>query len=47
MEWYDDYDEESCSNYYEDNGSGYSQADLDDMYRAAFEGDPEAEWNID
>ena len=27
--------------------SGYTQDELDDMYRAAFEGDPEAEWNID
>lgn len=32
---------------YDDYDSGYSQADLDDMYRAAFEGDPSAQWNID
>lgn len=27
--------------------SGYTQDELDDMYREAFEGDPEAQWNID
>lgn len=32
---------------YDDYDSGYSQADLDDMYMAAFEGDPSAQWNID
>lgn len=32
---------------YDDYDSGYSQEDLDDMYRAAFEGDPSAQWNID
>lgn len=35
------------SHYDDDYDSGYSQADLDDMYRAAFEGDPSAQWNID
>ena len=25
----------------------YSQSELDDMYRSAYEGDPEAEWNTD
>lgn len=30
-----------------DYGSDYTQEELDDMYRAAFEGDPEAQWNID
>lgn len=27
--------------------SGYTQDELDDMYREAFEGDPEAQWNVD
>ena len=27
--------------------SDYTQEELDDMYRAAFEGDPDAQWNID
>ena len=27
--------------------SGYTQDELDDMYREAFEGDPEAQWNTD
>ena len=27
--------------------SGYTQDELDDMYHEAFEGDPEAQWNID
>ena len=35
------------SHYDDDYDYGYSQADLDDMYRAAFEGDPSAQWNID
>ena len=26
---------------------GYTQQELDDMYMAAFEGDPSAQWNID
>ena len=35
------------SHYDDDYDSGYSQEDLDDMYKAAFEGDPSAQWNID
>lgn len=31
----------------EDNPSGYTSADFEDMYRAAYEGDPEAQWNTD
>lgn len=30
-----------------DDGFGYSREDLDQMYQDAFEGDPEAQWNID
>lgn len=42
---YDDLDEDR---YYDDaDCGGYTREELDDMYRAAFEGDPEAEWNID
>ena len=33
--------------YYEEDNFGYSQEELDDMYRGAFEGDPDAYWNID
>ena len=32
---------------YEDHDEGYTQDELEDMYRAAFEGDPSAQWNID
>lgn len=32
---------------YDDYDNGYTQSELDDMYRAAFEGDPNAQWNID
>ena len=32
---------------YEDNSFEYTQEDLDSMYQGAFEGDPEAYWNID
>ena len=32
---------------YDDYDEGYTQSELDDMYRAAFEGDPSAQWNID
>ena len=35
------------SHYDDDYDSGYTQDDLDAMYRAAFEGDPSAQWNID
>ena len=35
-----DYDEN-------DDESGYSQSDLDSMYRQAYEGDPDAQWNND
>lgn len=30
-----------------DDGFVYSREDLDQMYQDAFEGDPEAQWNID
>lgn len=33
--------------YYEEDNYGYTQDELDDMYRDAFEGEPEAYWNID
>ena len=33
--------------YYEEDNYGYTQDELDDMYRGAFEGEPEAYWNID
>ena len=33
--------------YYEEDNFGYSQEELDDMYRGSFEGDPDAYWNID
>lgn len=32
---------------FEEEGFNYSQEDLDDMYEDAFEGDPDAYWNID
>jgi len=32
--------------YYNDKGF-YSQSELDEMYKEAFNGDPDAEWNID
>ena len=32
---------------YEEDNYGYSQKELDDMYRGAFEGDSDAYWNID
>lgn len=32
---------------YEDNSFEYTQEDLDSMYQEAFEGDPDACWNID
>ena len=35
-----DYDER-------DDDSGYSRSDLDSMYRQAYEGDPDAQWNND
>lgn len=35
--------EDSYDDYYE----GYTQSELEDMYRAAFEGDPSSQWNID
>jgi hypothetical protein len=34
-----------CEEYPED--SGYTQDDLDRLYQDAFEGDSEAQWNID
>ena len=36
--------EDTCS---EEEYGGYTQEDLDQMYQDAFEGDPEAQWNID
>ena len=33
--------------YYEEDTFGYSPKELDDMYRDAFEGEPDAYWNID
>lgn len=33
--------------YYEESDFGYSSDELDQMYRDAFEGDPDAQWNID
>lgn len=41
----DDEEEEDYSSYEED--TGYSRRELDELYRDAFEGDPENEWNID
>ncbi len=32
---------------YEDNSFDYTQDELDSMYREAFEGEPDAYWNID
>ena len=32
---------------YEDDNYGYTQEELDDMYRAAFDGNDDAYWNID
>lgn len=32
---------------YEDNSLDYTQDELDSMYRKAFEGEPDAYWNID
>ena len=34
-----------CDNYEDD--FGYTQDELDWMNQAAFEGDPEAQWNMD
>lgn len=37
-----------CGEYYEEyEYDGYTPEELEDMYRGAFEGAPEAEWNID
>ena len=38
-------EEEEDYNY--DYDGGYTQKELDDMYRAAYEGDPDAQWNTD
>ncbi len=40
----EDFFEEDNYNYYT---SEYTQDELDDMYREAYEGDPEAQWNTD
>lgn len=32
---------------YDGGDYGYTQDELDAMYEAAFEGDPDAQWNID
>lgn len=43
-----DYSHENYDRAYSDECDyGYSRDDLDRMYRDAFEGDPEAYWNID
>lgn len=42
------YNRNKCNdNYFEEDKFDYSQEDLDDMYRGAFEGEPDAYWNID
>lgn len=33
--------------YYDESDYGYSPEELEQMYRDAFEGDPDAQWNID
>lgn len=33
--------------YYDNSDYGYSSEELEQMYRDAFEGDPDAQWNID
>ena len=40
---------ERHNNYedYEDSSFDYTQDELDSMYREAFEGEPDAYWNID
>lgn len=38
---------EEEEDYYYDYDDGYTQKELDDMYRAAYEGDPDAQWNTD
>lgn len=41
------YYEDNYNSWEEDNSSGYSSQDLEDMYRDAFNDDPDAQWNID
>lgn len=41
------YYEDDYNSWGEDNSSGYSSQDLEDMYRDAFNDDPDAQWNID
>lgn len=38
---------EEEEDYGDDYDDGYTQKELDDMYRAAYEGDPDAQWNTD
>lgn len=38
---------QSSNSKFDGGYSGYSQADLRDMYRGAFDDDPDAQWNID
>jgi len=38
---------EEDNGYYYDPYSEYTRKELDDMYREAYEGDPEAQWNTD
>lgn len=41
------YDHNNDYEDYEDNSFDYTKDDLDSMYREAFEGEPDAYWNID
>lgn len=47
MSNYSNYDNEPYDNGYHEDDFGYTPDELESMYEAAFEGDPEAEWNID
>ena len=44
MSNYDDYDDYDV---YDDDGFVYTRDDLEDMYRDALDGNPDAYWNID
>lgn len=43
----DYYKRQNDESYYEEESFEYTREDLDRMYEDAFEGDPEAYWNID
>lgn len=45
-EW-ESMEDDDRDNYENEGDFGYTQKDLEDMYRAAFEGEPDAQWNID